>query len=365
MENSLQISQSNLQAIIENTDASIYSLDKELCYITFNKVLERNLMDAYRLPIKPGDNVYSFLAKIAPEEADEWRAIYARALSGETVKFEKDFSGANFYSCISFSIYPIWESKNIIGLSCFAIDVTKQKQDIVQREKLIADITRRNKNLEQFSYVVSHNLRAPLANIIGLTTLLQTNEHDAEETFIIEGISSSVKKLDTVIHDLNHVLQVNYQVNENKKLVPFASLLADIQISISNLLQNEEVEITSDFSEVDEILTLKSYLYSIFFNLLSNSIKYRRPGIHPVIHISSAKQSDATRLIFKDNGLGIDLSQNADTIFGLYKRFHSHTEGKGIGLYLVKTQVEALGGTISVKSEINQGTTFSIRFPNT
>ncbi|MEP6677001.1 MAG: PAS domain S-box protein, partial [Ferruginibacter sp.] len=124
----LRNSQSNLKAIIDNTDASIYSLDRDLRYITFNELLQKNLKEIYGLDIKPGDNVYNFLEKLNPEEAREWENTYSVALQGETVKFEKEFNLDNYYSSFSFAIYPIWENKIVIGLSCFAFDITKQKQ---------------------------------------------------------------------------------------------------------------------------------------------------------------------------------------------------------------------------------------------
>ena len=140
----------------------------------------------------------------------------------------------------------------------------------------------------------------------------------------------------------------------------FANLLDDIKYSINNLLVNENVEITSDFSEAEEMTTLKTYMYSIFYNLVSNSIKYRQHGIKPLIEITSKKEKNNVVLTFKDNGLGMDLVHKGDQVFGMYKRFHSHTEGKGMGLYMVKTQVETLGGKITVDSAVNQGTTFTI-----
>lgn len=360
-EEGLAHSESKLRAVIENTDASIYSLDTALCYITFNKSLKNSLKEAYGLEVKIGDNVYGFLEKIEPAEAEEWKEIYAKALSGETVKFEKVFAFEDFYSCISFSIYPMWENERIIGLSCFAIDTTTQKQDNIQKEKMLADIIHRNQSLEQFSYIVSHNLRAPVANILGLTDLLMTGEYNEEERILFEGLSGSVKKLDMVINDLNQILEVNNLVQE-KELVHFAQLLSDIKSSISNLLSIKEVEISADFSAAGEMFTLKSYMHSIFINLVSNSVKYSQPGTIPIINITTHKGENSIELVFKDNGLGIDLEKNANNIFGLYKRFHNHTEGKGMGLYMVKKQVEALGGTITIDSEVYKGTTFTIRF---
>ena len=128
------------------------------------------------------------------------------------------------------------------------------------------------------------------------------------------------------------------------------------------MINNDQVQIITDFSEAEELVSIRSYLYSIFLNLVSNSIKYKRPGIKPIIEITSAKIKNKIQLTFKDNGLGIDLKNKEDEIFGLYKRFHDHVDGKGLGLFMVKTQVESLGGKIMVASEVNKGSEFRIEF---
>ena len=103
-------------------------------------------------------------------------------------------------------------------------------------------------------------------------------------------------------------------------------------------------------------------MQSMFYNIISNSIKYRQSDSELVLEIETQIINKQLVIIFRDNGVGIDLDRYSPYIFGLYKRFHSGTEGKGLGLYMVKTQVETLGGTISVKSEVNVGTEFSIEF---
>jgi signal transduction histidine kinase len=107
---------------------------------------------------------------------------------------------------------------------------------------------------------------------------------------------------------------------------------------------------------------VKSYLYSIFYNLIINSIKYRKPGRRPFINIYSREKANKITLVFCDNGSGIDLSRYGDKIFGLYKRFHYDVEGKGMGLFMVKTQVESLEGNISVRSQIDEGSEFTVEF---
>jgi len=178
----------------------------------------------------------------------------------------------------------------------------------------------------------------------------------------MDGLILSVKKLDRVIIDLNHILQVRREVNEKKETVKFSRLTKDIMASISNLIEKENISIRANFIEINEFFTIKSYLNSIFYNLILNSIKYRNPQNEAVIEVSSRKENGKLYISFKDNGLGIDLEANGSRIFGLYKRFHNHVEGKGMGLYMVKTQTELLGGKISVKSEVNQGTEFLLEF---
>ena len=240
-------------------------------------------------------------------------------------------------------------------------DITETKQTHESLKKMAVELTQQNKYLEQFAYIISHNLRSPVANIIGIAnTLKEADITEEEQAIMMEGLSFSVKKLDEVILDLNNILHIKKEVNEAKEKVAFSKLLDDIKLSISNLIEKENVNIKHDFSEVDEIFTLKSYMRSIFYNLISNSIKYRQPQISPAIEIKSKRINGKIKLIFKDNGLGIDLNENGDQVFGLYKRFHNHQEGKGLGLFMTKMQVETLNGKISISSEINKGTEFKI-----
>lgn len=234
-----------------------------------------------------------------------------------------------------------------------------------EREKITEDLIQRNQDLEQFTYIVSHNLRAPVANIKGLSDLLELDSLSKDDAArIAKDLASSVGKLDSVILDLNNILQLKKIGSEAKERVIFSELVKGIEQSIHSLVLKEKVTITGDFDEVDEMITLKGYLYSIFYNLISNSIKYKRQDVDPVIEIKTLLKKDAIELIFKDNGRGIDLKKRGDQVFGLYKRFHLEIEGKGVGLFIVKTQVEALGGKISIESEVNKGTQFKIIFKN-
>jgi signal transduction histidine kinase len=218
--------------------------------------------------------------------------------------------------------------------------------------------------MEQFSYMISHNLRSPVANVMGLAEELKDISHDAEtKEFLLTEITNNIKRLDNVILDLNSILQIKSELSELKEPVSLKILIEDIKSSISNLVSKEHVEIITSGIEVDDFFTLKSFFHSIFYNLISNSIKYRQTGTNPVIEIKSWEQDGTRVLTFNDNGRGLDLGKHKDQIFGLYKRFHTNIEGKGMGLFMVKTQVEVLGGTIAIDSEIDSGTKFTLTFP--
>lgn len=244
-------------------------------------------------------------------------------------------------------------------------DVTDRKRAEAEREKLTDTLIQRNRDLEQFTFIISHNLRAPIANIIGYSDcLLDETLSSAEQKEFLQGLSTSVLQMDTTIKDINSILQARLSLNEIKEPLSFSKIIDAILDNTGNAINQQQVQITRDFSEVDDIHSLKIYLNSIFYNLIDNSIKYSKPDEDILIEIKSKKKKGKTILTFADNGLGFDMETKGDKIFGLYNRFHPHIEGKGMGLYMVKTQVEAIGGKITVTSEINKGTQFTIVFEN-
>lgn len=285
--------------------------------------------------------------------------------SGELIVSRKD--GTEFPALVNST--PIYDTnQNFKGYIAVSSDNTERKKaDIKLRElnKNLRNYTRElvaaNKGLEQFTFIVSHNLRAPVANIIGLGDLLKEETYPAEakEKFQKE-LLENTKRLDNVVQDLNTILHVKTELNAEKTNVRLDKLVSSIKGGISNMIQENNVEVKTNFKEVPVIETVQTYLHSIFYNLISNSIKYRHPERKPELYIESKREENKTILTFRDNGLGFDVSKRGDQVFGLYKRFHHHIEGKGMGLFMVKTQVELLGGKISVDSVINKGSEFKI-----
>lgn len=257
------------------------------------------------------------------------------------------------------------ESGEIVKWYGTCTDIEKIKEKEAEQVKITQELIQRNRNLEQFSYIVSHNLRAPVVNILGLSELMKFRSTDANLVQdAMKGMAAAAQNLDNVIRDMNDILQISKLISESKEDVYFQNLVDDIALSIDHLIKKENVIIRTDFESIDKLNTVKGYLYSIFYNLILNSIKFRRDDVHPLIEVRSQLIPGGVQLVFKDNGMGIDLKKNRQNLFGLYKRFHPQIEGKGMGMFMVKTQVETLGGKISVISEVNNGTEFTIEFGN-
>lgn len=238
------------------------------------------------------------------------------------------------------------------------VEVKKKASDLfVSNQELV----NHNNQLQQFSFITAHNLRSPVARILGLINLLHMpSVDDREREYILNQIQKTGYDLDQVIKDLSVILDIKKGLTENYEAIPIKNTLHKVMALLQTELERNNVQLTIEVENDDTILGISAYLESVFFNLLSNAIKYRSPERLPHIHIQAKKDNDLMLIAVKDNGIGIDLANFAHKLFGMYQRFHFHTEGKGLGLHLVKTQVESMGGRISVESDLNTGTTFII-----
>ena len=236
-------------------------------------------------------------------------------------------------------------------------EVDHQTQYLRMKNQELAE---QNARLEQFAYIISHNLRAPMARLVGLASVLRRSGDEEEKSEIVDLMVRSTADFDEVFKDLSMILSIQKLSPAVYTTIPLEQITQKVIRQLSNELDETRVEINTDFSEVPLLHSLPQYVESIFFNLISNSIKYRSPDRMPIITVRSRREIGTTLIIFSDNGLGIDMNRHRDTVFNLYKRFHFHVEGKGLGLYLVRTQVEALGGSIRIESDPQIGSVFTI-----
>lgn len=360
-EKQMMKSKANLRTLFDHTETAYIMVNEDMKVISYNLPALRITESLSNPAPSVGSNIMdSFPAERRPEI----NRIIQRVMEGESVAYHATFTDRDGED-LWFSIKWIGiggEQRKHWGFILSIRDITQAKTTEIALAQTNAELTKRNKSLEQFTYIVSHNLLAPVANIVSLTDLLKDVTADEHEE-LIEGLQTSIKTMDTIIKDLNQTLQTKDAVHKKKEEVHFRQLIEEITFSINNLMISEEVSLHCDFEAKQSLFTVRGYLYSIFYNLILNSIKYRKLEKAPIINIKSTVHLDQLFLTFEDNGKGIDMEKNGASLFGLYKRFDTSIEGKGMGMFMVKTQIEELNGSIEVESELGKGTKITVRFP--
>lgn len=222
------------------------------------------------------------------------------------------------------------------------------------------ELIKHNNELRQFSYTVSHNLRGPVASLLGLMDLLVPTKLPENDIQIIEHIKTSTKKLDQIIKDLNKIIDIRHDIFKIRQKIDIEREVDEVAMVMKREFEQNSVLVKKDLSRCRYIYSVKPMVNSIIYNLISNAVKYRASNRPPVIEVTSHEDDRFYILEVRDNGLGIDIKKHQESLFKLYKRFHFHTDGKGLGLYLVKLQCESLGGSIHVESEINRYARFKV-----
>jgi PAS domain S-box-containing protein len=267
---------------------------------------------------------------------------------------------------LRFSMIPIYNLDNeLTHWVSVQKDVSEEKKQEKEKEQLISELTQNNKDLKQFSYITSHNLRAPISNLTGLLNLIEDIPiTDVELSEILGGFKKSTSLLNETINDLTKVMIIKDKSSVQKEDVILEEVFENIFNQLNFQIEANVPILKINFVNAPTVRINKPYMESILLNLLTNAIKYKSENRILRIAIESNIVNDKTVLTFSDNGIGIDLKRNHDKVFGLYQRFHDYPDSKGLGLYLVKSQVEAMGGTISIESTVNKGTTFTLTLKN-
>jgi signal transduction histidine kinase len=241
----------------------------------------------------------------------------------------------------------------------------KNRQLVSQKgelQLLSQDLIKQNTELERFAYVASHDLRSPGVNLIALLRLYDEAKDEKEKEHLIHIIKEVADNLIVKLDDLIELLKHKHDSSAIQEKLSFLQVFETVEKNLTADIKKSKAKITYDFSEASEILYPKSYLESIMQNLLSNAIKYRHPDRPPQIFLKTYRKREKTCMDISDNGLGIDLKAHSKDIFGIYKTFHNQKDSKGVGLYITKAQVIAMGGSIDVSSKPGTGTIFSVCF---
>jgi PAS domain S-box-containing protein len=242
-------------------------------------------------------------------------------------------------------------------------DITERKKIENERELIIEELTNSNNDLKQFSFITSHNLRAPLSNILGILNVIDEEGLNDINRQLFELLKTSASQLQETIKDLSNIIVIRNRGNVESEQVNIEQTFDDVRKIYLNTLHDIPYTLKVDF-KLKEAHLNKPYLESIFINLVSNAVKYRSKKRVLKMHISTSVGDNGNCIIkVADNGLGLDKTRLKNRLFGMYQRFHENTEGKGLGLFIIKSQVTAMGGSIDMQSEVDKGTTFIITLP--
>ncbi|WP_284653459.1 PAS domain S-box protein [Flavobacterium terrisoli] len=239
-------------------------------------------------------------------------------------------------------------------------DITDKKRAEEELKQSFELVSEQNKRLLNFSFIVSHNLRSHTSNIELISTLLETVKTKEEQDEMVDLLKQVSKSLDETLRNLNEVVNIRTNINLTIEQLNLSHYIEKIRTLLNRQIINKDAVIENLVPDHIEINYNAAYLESIIYNFMSNAVRYSHPDRKPIVTISYDEQRKA--MIISDNGIGIDLKRYGDNLFGMYKTFNNNPDAKGIGLFITKNQIDAMGGKIETESTLNEGTTFTIYF---
>lgn len=262
-----------------------------------------------------------------------------------------------------------WEFKSLLNsagevseIQCVGYDVTLLVDNLERSRRLLALTNQQNARLQNFAYIISHNIRSHSANLTALVDFLQGATDETQAAMFLEMLKTSTDKLAETIVNLNEIVTattINAQPKERRSLHREVSRTLE---ALNVLLHQTQVAVSIDIAQDVSVNVVPAYLDSVLLNLCSNAIKYRSQSAPPRLDLGCYREEDYVVLTVADNGRGIDLGRNRSKVFGMYKTFHDNEDARGLGLFITKNQVEAMNGKVEVESEVGVGSTFKIYF---
>lgn len=289
--------------------------------------------------------------------------IKGELIEEEVISYRKD--GQQVWIRLEVSPVELMPGRRSRYFVAIVKDINDNRLIQTERDKLTNEVIQRNKELQEFAQVVSHNLRAPVANILGLLQIMDYSQPIGDYNHKLLGyLKDAASNIDRILIDLHEVLSVKDSILESRNKFELGELVRQVLQSIRIQIEQANADVQLELRPaVLHLHSVRGYFHSIIYNLATNGLKYRHPDRRLRLTIGAYEAGGKLVIYVKDNGLGLDLKVVREKLFKLYKRFHSHVEGKGMGLFLVRSQVEKLGGNVSVYSRLGEGSLFKIVIP--
>ncbi|MDO6388706.1 PAS domain-containing sensor histidine kinase [Pontibacter sp. BT731] len=356
-------------------DYAIFAMDTQGIITTWNQGVEQ--LKGYKEEEFVGE-YYGMLFPDEYQQAGKPETELKSALKDgvyEMQDWRKRKDGSLFWANIKLT--PIFDAEGKhIGFTKVTGDRTEQKE---LRDKLAArqqsalehknmELQRINLDLDTFIYTASHDLRSPIMNIEGLMVILK-KELEASKALnntteeILKHVVDSVNRFKRTIADLTEIsrMQKGFSESASNEVINIKDVYDEIMADLNKPAKLKDCFIHTDL-QVYQLKFSRKNFRSILYNLISNAVKFQSPDRECLITLSTRLEEPWVVLSMKDNGLGINSRQHPQ-MFTMFKRFHDHVEGTGIGLYMVKRILENAGGKIELKSEEDAGAEFRLYFP--
>lgn len=354
--------EANLRTLLEYSDSMTCLVNHRCELIDFNSGFAKEFDRRFSVRLEAGKNLLHYFT-----DADlrrEWGRRLERTLDGKPGFYVDQTFESEEDRVLEVKTYPIKEAGvNIKGVAVFIKDITDVKRSQLKLLEKNRDMDKLNKELDNFVYRVSHDLRAPLTSILGLINLIKIEtDHDKLVNYI-DLQEKSVKKLDTFIRNIINMSR-NSRLGVAVERINFQDIVFDIFETVN--LQSESayvekrMEINGDIPFYSDL----QRVHIILNNLVTNSVKYfNNQESQPYVHVRVETDEKEAFIEVSDNGLGVP-PEFINKIFTMFFRLSNTNAGAGLGLYMVKETVKKLEGTIQVKSKVREGTTFIVRLPN-
>ncbi|MDH7445209.1 PAS domain-containing protein [Aquimarina sp. 2201CG14-23] len=342
---------------IEQTPSAMAMFDCEMNYLAASK----KWFEVYG--IKDNNILGKSHFQVLPEIANKWKSNYQKSLEGEVIRNEEESieKKDGTIQWISWELCPWYSNENQVGgIVIHTSDITKlkRKEELKSLLKVAED---QNKRLKNFAHIVSHNLKSHSGNFEMLLDLFIQENPAMKNNEIVQLFKTASTNLSETISHLNEVVLINTLIDESLVSIGLKDVIDLIAKSVHAIAIESKVIIKNEVDADIKVLAIPAYLDSILLNFITNGIKYSADERDSYISLSAIKEKQEVVLSIKDNGLGIDLKKHRSKLFGMYKTFHPNIKkSRGIGLFITKNQVEAIGGRIEVESKVNSGTTFKI-----
>ncbi len=344
---------------IEAADMGVFDWD----LLNQNFISSHRLLEIFGFKDQPNASHQDLINSFHPDD----KPIRDKAVADSYAKGSLVYEARNIWKDKSIHWLRVYgriihnEQRQPIRMYGLVIDITEQRITNDELAKSNIQLSKINNDLDNFIYTASHDLKAPVSNIEGLIyTLLDVIGENTDAKEIIELMNKSVQRFKGTILDLTEISKTQKDTKGEEEEINVQEVLDDVTSSIENLIAKSEAVITTTIN-CKTIRFSKVNFRSILYNLISNGIKYKAPDRKPIVEITCTAEEKEILLMVKDNGLGIS-EQNKNKMFTMFKRFHDHVEGTGIGLYIVKRIIDNAGGRIEVESELGKGTAFKVYF---